>query len=62
KIDLEISEDNKKLLAEISSFYISGRYPNYKIKISSLLNKKKAKEYFTQSKELLKWMKKTFQG
>ncbi|MCK4760864.1 MAG: HEPN domain-containing protein [Candidatus Aminicenantes bacterium] len=43
-------------MAEISSFYISGRYPNYKKKISEMLNRKNAKTYLKKSGEFLKWL------
>lgn len=56
QINVEISEDDKVFLAEISSFYIAGRYPNCKKKISALLNRKKAKEYLKRSMEFLKWL------
>ena len=56
QIDVEISEDEKKFLAEISSFYISGRYPDYKKKISAMLDSMKAKKYLKKSEEFLKWL------
>lgn len=57
EIDIEVPEDDRTFLAEISSFYISGRYPNYKKKVSAMLNRKKAKEYLKKSREFLKWLK-----
>lgn len=55
-IDVEIAEDDKKFLAEISSYYISGRYPDYKKKVSAMLNRKKAKEYLNRTWGFLKWL------
>jgi HEPN domain-containing protein len=55
-VDVEVSENDKKFLAEISSFYISGRYPDYKKKISDMINRKNAKEYLKKSWEFLKWL------
>jgi HEPN domain-containing protein len=57
QIAVEISENDKTFLAEVSSFYISGRYPDYKKKVSAMLNRKKAKEYLKKSREFLKWLK-----
>jgi len=56
QVGIEISEIDQRFLAEISSFYISGRYPNYKKKISEMLNRKNAKTYLKKSREFLKWL------
>jgi HEPN domain-containing protein len=62
QIGLDISEEDRNFLAQLSSYYISGRYPTYKIKISKLLNRKMAKNYLKKSGEFLKWIKKRLAG
>lgn len=58
RVAIEVPQDDRQFLAELSSFYISGRYPTYKMKVSAIITRKKAKEYLRKSSEFLKWIKK----
>ena len=59
-INLDDYEENlekyKSFLAELLSFYISGRYPNYKQKMSSLINRDRAKRILENTEEAFKWI------
>lgn len=56
---LNISADQVPLdlLGELSAYYLEGRYPTYKEKISQLINKNKSGELLSQTKECFKWLK-----
>jgi len=56
-ISLQISGEYLELLAELSTYYIEGRYPTYKQKISELLNNEKSESILNKSKELFLWLK-----
>jgi HEPN domain-containing protein len=56
-LELEIGEDRLKLLTDLTSYYIEGRYPTYKQKISKVLNKKKAESILSETKRIMKWLK-----
>ena len=56
-LDLNLSEPRLKLLADLTTYYIEGRYPSYKAKLSALVNKKKSSEILKTSEELYKWLK-----
>lgn len=44
------------LFAELLYYYISERYPNYKEKLSSKVNKDKAKEVLDRTEEVFLWL------
>ena len=48
---------HKPFFAELLSYYISGRYPTYKEKISSLITMEKAKQLLLTSEEVFEWIK-----
>lgn len=52
-----IKEEYMEFFAELLYFYISGRYPTYKQKLSSLINKEKAKEVLDKSREVFEWLR-----
>ena len=54
--DLEINK-HKLFFAELLSYYISGRYPTYKEKVSSSISKEKAKQLLSASEEVFSWIK-----
>lgn len=45
------------LFAELLYYYISERYPNYKEKLSSKVNRNKAKEILDKTEEAFLWLK-----
>lgn len=46
----------KSFFAELLSYYISGRYPSYKEKMSSLIDSDRAKRILTTTEEVFKWI------
>lgn len=56
-LQLEITDEQLKLLTDLTSYYIEGRYPTYKQKISSTLSRKKADIILAKTKEIIKWLK-----
>ena|SRR5690554_1061031 len=57
KIDTDINEDKMAFLDKLSAYYLQGRYPSYKEKISQLVDKDEAEEILRRSKEIFIWMK-----
>ncbi|MBI5399900.1 HEPN domain-containing protein [Candidatus Saganbacteria bacterium] len=55
--NINAQENDVNLLAELSTYYLEGRYPTYKEKISKLINKDKSQNLLNQTKELFKWLK-----
>jgi len=56
-LDLGLPAERLELLAELTAFYIEGRYPSYKEKLSKIVNKKKSLEIIEKSLGLYKWLK-----
>lgn len=58
--DINEFEDNllkyKNFFAELLSFYISGRYPSFKEKVSSSINFDRAKNVLDNTEEVFKWI------
>jgi HEPN domain-containing protein len=44
-LELTLSEERLKLLSELTAYYIEGRYPSYKAKLSKLVNRDKARMF-----------------
>lgn len=47
----------KSFLAELLSYYISGRYPSFKEKISSTIDSNRAKRVLNNTEEVFLWIK-----
>lgn len=45
-----------KTLGQLNTYYIEGRYPSYKQKLSQLLDKKTAQNFLDETKEIFKWL------
>jgi HEPN domain-containing protein len=56
-MNLGASDNHLKLIAELTTYYIEGRYPTYKKKLSSLIDRDKSSSILKQSEELFKWLK-----
>ncbi len=54
---LNLPEDKKILLGQITAFNIKARYDDYKESFNKLCDKKFAKNYLKSGKELLSWLK-----
>jgi HEPN domain-containing protein len=55
-LDLNPNDLQRELLAELTSYYIEGRYPTYKQKISQLVDEVKANNIFDKTLELIEWL------
>jgi HEPN domain-containing protein len=55
--NLNLSDDQKLLLKEISSFNIEARYPQYKQEFYKVCTKEFTVYYFDKIKEIFKWIK-----
>lgn len=47
----------KPLMVRLVSYYIAERYPSYKEKLSSMLNKKEAEDVLISTREMYSWLK-----
>ena|SRR3989338_5581556 len=56
-LDMDLSDEQLKLLAELTTYYIEGRYPSYKEKLSTLVKKEKSSEILKQTEEFYKWLR-----
>jgi HEPN domain-containing protein len=56
KLKTEIPEETKILFRTLSEFYISGRYPDYKMKLMAGLTKELAANTLEKTKEAYKWL------
>ena len=52
----KVSDEHTELFEDLSAFYISGRYTDYKHKLSERLNEMEAKCYYQNSKEAFAWL------
>ncbi len=55
-LDIEVSEEKLVLFDKLSAYYLQGRYPSYKEKISQLVDKDEAIEILKASKEVFVWI------
>ncbi len=55
---LDISPDKSYLesMAELTAYYLEGRYPTYKQKLSSLITQEKAEDILKKTKEIFQWL------
>lgn len=56
-LELNFSEQRLKLLSELTAYYIEGRYPSYKAKLSKLVSKDKSADILKRTEALYKWLK-----
>ncbi|MCK4760980.1 MAG: HEPN domain-containing protein [Candidatus Aminicenantes bacterium] len=60
KIDKTLFPDGYlEFLSELSLYYIQSRYPEDIDKMAEINNKKRAEEILNETKEVIKWLKKT---
>jgi|LSQX01.1.fsa_nt_gb HEPN domain-containing protein len=55
-LDIEVEEDTYKLFDKLAAYYLQGRYPSFKEKISQLVEETEAMNILKQSKEVFQWM------
>jgi HEPN domain-containing protein len=56
KLSISISDDTYQLFSRLSSFYLNNRYPEFKAKLSSSINKAEAELILGQSREVFLWL------
>lgn len=56
KLPKAVSDEQYHLFDRLTAFYMEGRYPEYKEKLSALLDKQEAKALLTQTKEVFAWL------
>jgi HEPN domain-containing protein len=44
-------------MSSLNTYYIEGRYPSYKQKLSEMLNRDTAQTFLSESQEIFKWLK-----
>lgn len=58
KCRLRLSEDQEKLLEEVSDFNLEARYPDYKFSFKKKCTMAFTRRYLTEIEVFLKWLKK----
>ncbi len=58
KTKIDFSDDQKELLAKLSSFNIEARYPEWKSNFHKTATRQFTEKYYTQTKNLYSWLKK----
>jgi len=56
ELELSVPEDILKAMIDIDKYYVSARYPEYKESLG-IRSFRKAESIFTNTKEILKWLK-----
>ena len=56
KLPEPIEDDKRLLFAKLSAFYLNNRYPGYKERLSTSLNKEETQSILDESKEAFKWL------
>jgi HEPN domain-containing protein len=46
-----------QVMTSLNTYYIEGRYPSYKQKLSQLLDKTKTQDFLIKTQEIFKWLK-----
>lgn len=47
----------RSLLAELTTYYIEGRYPTYKAKLSALVDESKGRDVLQRTEEVFTWLR-----
>ena len=56
KLDDGVSEDYYTLFDDLTSFYIEGRYPEYKDMLHKTMSKKESESILNKTKEVFAWL------
>jgi HEPN domain-containing protein len=56
KLPVPVDDTTRKLFAKLSAFYLNNRYPEFKAKLSTILNESEAKITLKQSQEVFAWL------
>lgn len=57
KLNIEVEEQCYYLFDKLAAYYLQGRYPSFKEKISELVSGDEARKIFEKTKEVFEWMK-----
>ncbi len=55
-LPMSITDEHNHLFDRLTAFYMEGRYPEYKQKLSELLNESEAKALLKQTREVFAWL------
>ena len=56
KLPKPVNDDKRLLFARLSAFYLNNRYPDYKERLSTSLNREEAQEILDKSNEVFAWL------
>ena len=56
-LNLPQQSEHLKLMTSLNTYYLEGRYPAYKQKLSQLLDQPTAQDFLTKTEELFKWLR-----
>jgi HEPN domain-containing protein len=56
KLPMQIPADYLRLFDRLTAFYLTGRYPSYKQKLSKLVNRQEAEEVLKLSRKAFRWL------
>lgn len=56
-INIEADDFKYELFDKLSSYYLQGRYPSFKEKVSQMVDKNEANKVLEQTKEVFLWLK-----
>jgi HEPN domain-containing protein len=54
---LNLSKAQLRVLADLTTYYIEGRYPSYKKRLSTLIGREKSSKILKESEEIYRWLK-----
>lgn len=57
KLNLSASEQIIELFTMLTAYYIETRYPTYKERLSTVMTREKAEQYFERTQEAFRWLK-----
>ena len=56
-LTLDLPNDCVELLAELTAYYIEGRYPPYETRLPTMVSKEKGASALRRTKRLFKWLR-----
>ncbi|RME75413.1 MAG: HEPN domain-containing protein [Chloroflexi bacterium] len=57
KLNLPAKSSYLQIMGQLNAYYIKGRYPTYKQKLTQLLSRQNARELLQDSQEIFQWLK-----
>lgn len=56
-VNLPQRAEHLQTMTNLNTYYVEGRYPAYKQKLSQMLDKKTAETFLNETQEIFKWLK-----